>query len=88
VHIDHVSGRDFPQSLEEYNVIIHCGACTFNRREVLTRMERSGAQAVPFTNYGLAIAACLGLLDRALQPFPEALAAWRAAQGEFSPGEK
>ncbi|MBO4632715.1 MAG: [FeFe] hydrogenase H-cluster maturation GTPase HydF, partial [Lentisphaeria bacterium] len=60
----------------------HCGACMFNRREVLSRILQCGRQNVPFTNYGVAIAGCFGILERALQPFPDALAAYRQAAGE------
>ena len=71
-----VSGNDFPKDLTSYDLVIHCGACTFNRREVLSRILQCSEQGVPFTNYGVAIAFCFGILERALKPFPEALAAY------------
>ena len=61
VVIDIVGGEDFPQQLTEYDLIIHCGACMFNRRYVLSRVAKAKAQGVPMTNYGLAIAALLGI---------------------------
>lgn len=74
--IEHVQGHDFPKDLSGYDLVIHCGACTFNRREVLSRILQCSEQGVPFTNYGVAIAFCFGILERALKPFPEALAAY------------
>lgn len=60
--VDIVSGTDFPQDLSGYDLIIHCGACMFNRRLVMTRIERAQAQGVPMTNYGIAIAKLTGIL--------------------------
>lgn len=57
-----VSGRDFPQDLAPYDLVIHCGACMFNRQYVLSRVAACRAQGVPMTNYGVAIAALLGIL--------------------------
>ena len=74
---DHVQGRDFPEDLQPYRLVIHCGACTFNRRAMLTRLSRAAEQGVPVTNYGLAIAWSLGIFERALSPFPAALQAYR-----------
>ncbi|MBR2216193.1 MAG: [Selenomonadaceae bacterium] len=59
-----VSGQDFPQELTGYDLIIHCGACMFNRRYVLNRVGLAKAAQVPMTNYGLAIAALSGILDK------------------------
>lgn len=64
LHIDVVSGNEFPQDLTGYDLIIHCGACMFNSRHVLNRIARARMQAVPITNYGIAIAALTGILDR------------------------
>ena len=69
----HVQGHDFPADLSPYKMIIHCGACMFNRREMLSRMMFCREQNVPITNYGLTIAYSLGIFERALQPFPAAL---------------
>ncbi len=64
LHIDVVSGNEFPQDLTSYDLVIHCGACMFNSRHVLNRIARAGMQSVPITNYGIAIAALTGILDR------------------------
>ncbi len=62
--VDHVSGMDFPQDLSGYDLIIHCGACMFNRRYVLSRVAQAGEQGVPITNYGVTIAKLTGILDQ------------------------
>lgn len=62
--IDVVGGNDFPDDLAGYDIVIHCGACMFNRRTVLSRVRQAKAQGVPITNYGIAIAALNGILDR------------------------
>jgi [FeFe] hydrogenase H-cluster maturation GTPase HydF len=67
-----VQGHDFPADLSPYRLIVHCGSCTLNRREVLSRILRARAAGVPFTNYGLCIAYSLGIFARALAPFPAA----------------
>ena len=64
LQIDVVGGNDFPEDLTDYDLVIHCGACMFNRRHVLNRVARAREQQVPITNYGVAIAALLGILDR------------------------
>ena len=64
VHIDIVSGNDFPAKLAGYDIVIHCGACMFNRRAVLSRVRQAKVQGVPITNYGIAIAALTGILDK------------------------
>lgn len=84
LEIDHAQGHDFPIDLSPWRLVVHCGACLWNRREVLGRQERCRRAGVPLTNYGLAIARCLGLLERALAPFPAALEAWRAAERELT----
>lgn len=73
----HVQGRDFPQDLSPYRLIVHCGNCTGNRREMLSRLHRAREAGVPLTNYGLTIAYSLGIFERALTPFPAALEAYR-----------
>jgi [FeFe] hydrogenase H-cluster maturation GTPase HydF len=78
--IEHMQGHDFPEDLSGWDLVIHCGACTFNRRAMLGRIMRCRQQGVPITNYGLVIAFSLGILERALQPFPAALEAMRAAR--------
>jgi len=64
-----VSGHDFPEDLEQYRLIIQCGCCVFNRREVLNRIYKAKIQGVPITNYGLAIAYLFGDMERAVRPF-------------------
>lgn len=64
LQIDIVSGNDFPEDLSPYNLIIHCGACMFNRKYVLSRIEQARAQQVPTTNYGVAIAHLNGILNK------------------------
>lgn len=64
LQVDFVSGNDFPQDLSSYDLIIHCGACMFNRKYVLSRIARTRAQHVPITNYGVAIAYLTGILDK------------------------
>jgi [FeFe] hydrogenase H-cluster maturation GTPase HydF len=77
-----VKGRDFPQDLSPYKLVIHCGACMWNRQEMISRIAECRRQGVPITNYGLVIAYSLGILERALEPFPEALAAYKEARQE------
>jgi len=72
-------GHDFPPDLGDYKLVIHCGACMHNRREVLTRVLKCRRAGVPMTNYGLAIAYALGIFERALTPFPAALRAYAGA---------
>lgn len=64
LQIDIVAGTDFPHDLSPYALIIHCGACMFNRKYVLSRIERARRQNVPMTNYGIALAHLTGILDR------------------------
>ncbi len=66
--IEHVSGRDFPEDLTPYDLVIHCGACMFNRRMLVSRQDLASAQQVPMTNYGLAIAYLTGILDKVTLP--------------------
>lgn len=62
--IEHVSGTDFPKDLSKYDLIIHCGACMFNRKYVLSRVEQARKQNIPMTNYGVTIAYLAGILDK------------------------
>jgi [FeFe] hydrogenase H-cluster maturation GTPase HydF len=66
----HRQGHDFPVDPSPYQLIIHCGACMLNRREVISRILRCRDAGVPITNYGVAITYSLGVLDRALSSFP------------------
>lgn len=64
LQIDIVSGTDFPQDLSGYDLIIHCGACMFNRKYVLNRVNSAKEQHIPMTNYGVTIAYLAGILDK------------------------
>ncbi|MCK5385503.1 MAG: [FeFe] hydrogenase H-cluster maturation GTPase HydF, partial [Alphaproteobacteria bacterium] len=66
LEVDVVQGRDFPDDLSPYSLVIHCGACMWNRKAMLSRIARCQRANVPITNYGIAIAYSLGILDRAL----------------------
>lgn len=65
--IETCSGRDFPEDLSPYALVIHCGGCMLNEREVLSRMERAKKQGIAFTNYGTAIAYMNGILERSIE---------------------
>ena len=64
LQIDIVGGADYPEDLSVYDLVIHCGACMFNRRHVLSRIERARKQGVAITNYGVILAALGGILER------------------------
>lgn len=66
--VDLVSGTDFPETLSGYDLIIQCGACMFNKKYVLSRIEHAKQQNVPMTNYGVAIAHLTGILDKIAMP--------------------
>ncbi len=78
-------GHDFPADLDDanrgsYRLVVHCGACVQNRREVLSRILRCRRAGVPITNYGLCIAYSLGVFERALRPFPDAWTVYASAR--------
>lgn len=64
------SGTQFPKNLKEYALIVHCGACTLNKKEMEHRMKNSKKQNIPIVNYGILIAYMKGILERSLKPFP------------------
>ena len=64
LQVEIVSGTDFPSDLTPYDLVIHCGACMFNRRHVLSRVAQARTQHVPMTNYGVSIAYLQGILDK------------------------
>ncbi len=76
-----MQGRDFPDDLASYKLVIHCGACMWNRRQMLSRILRCQQAGVPITNYGLTIAYSLGIFARALEPFPGALGRYQTLMG-------
>jgi len=72
LHFDYYTGHDFPDNIADYDLLIHCGACMTNRKEVLSRIAKAKSAGVPITNYGLTIAYSLGIFERALEPFASA----------------
>jgi [FeFe] hydrogenase H-cluster maturation GTPase HydF len=80
IHFDVYAGRDFPENIKDYKLIIHCGACMWNRRAMLSRIIKAREEGVPITNYGLTIAYSLGIFERALEPFPYALQVYNEAK--------
>ena len=71
ITIDTCSGREFPEDLSPYRLVIHCGGCMLTEGAVQSRMQQAIAQGVPFTNYGIAIALMTGALERSLRLFPD-----------------
>jgi [FeFe] hydrogenase H-cluster maturation GTPase HydF len=65
------SGGEFPEDLSEYSLIVHCGGCMLNDKEMKYRLQRAKEQGVPIVNYGVAIAHMHGILKRSLEVFPE-----------------
>jgi [FeFe] hydrogenase H-cluster maturation GTPase HydF len=72
IQFEWVSGACYPKDISAYAVIVHCGGCMLNRREMQYRVEKAHEQGVDITNYGMLIAYVMGILPRALQPFPAA----------------
>ncbi|MGE4285615.1 MAG: [FeFe] hydrogenase H-cluster maturation GTPase HydF [Phycisphaerae bacterium] len=83
LEIDHWRGRDWPQNITDYRLIIHCGGCMWNKREMLSRIMQAREFGVPITNYGLTIAYTLGIFERALRPFPTAWNAYKESLDNF-----
>lgn len=71
LNFEFTSGGEFPDDLSKYALIIHCGACMLNEREMKSRIERAVDAKIPITNYGTAIAQVHGILKRSLSPFPD-----------------
>ena len=69
ITIDHVQGKDFPSDLSSYDLVIHCGACMFTRRAMLSRIQACEQAGVPIANYGMVLAHFAGIAQRALAPF-------------------
>ena len=76
VQIDTCAGRDYPEDLVRYRLVIHCGGCMLTRREMLSRIEEARREGVAVTNYGVAISVLQGVIERTLSPFPAALDAF------------
>ncbi|MGL5617012.1 MAG: [FeFe] hydrogenase H-cluster maturation GTPase HydF [Sarcina sp.] len=68
VTVDNYSGHDFPENLEDYDLVIHCGSCMFNRNEFMHRMNHCKSKNLAITNFGIAIAELNGILDRVMEP--------------------
>ena len=68
LQVDIVSGSDFPENLKEYDLIVQCGACMFNRQHVMSRINKAKEAGVPMTNYGTSIAQITGILDKVTLP--------------------
>ena len=79
LEVDVKAGKDFPDDLMPYALVVQCGGCTVTRKQMLARQYRAARQGVPMTNYGMAISVVQGVLDRSLQCFPAALEAYRRA---------
>ena len=71
LNFEFTSGGEFPDDLSKYALIVHCGACMLNEREMKSRIERAVDAKIPITNYGTAIAQLHGILKRSLSPFPD-----------------
>lgn len=76
LEFEFVSGREYPQNLKDYDLVLHCGACMLNRREMISRLQEADRAGIPVINYGMAIAQLHGILDRALKPFPAVYQMW------------
>jgi [FeFe] hydrogenase H-cluster maturation GTPase HydF len=85
LQIDTVPGSSYPDDLSSYQLVVHCGACTLNRREMLRRQELPAKAGVPMTNYGVLIAFLKNVFPRALRPFPELYA--RYEKKSWPPGQ-
>lgn len=69
--IDNCSGKDFPEDISKYSLVIHCGSCMLNRAETVSRLGVCSGQEIPITNFGMAIAEINGILDRVMEIFKE-----------------
>ncbi|HEY9159817.1 MAG TPA: [FeFe] hydrogenase H-cluster maturation GTPase HydF [Desulfomonilia bacterium] len=76
VKADAYAGRDYPENLSEYKLIIHCGGCMLTRREMMSRIQKAHQAGAAITNYGVAISFLQGVIRRSLEPFPAALMAF------------
>lgn len=82
IEFDFANGMKFPDNVKDYSLIIHCGGCMMNRRQMLWRVEQAVQAGVPMVNYGVAIAHVQGILERAISPFPLARLAWKESFAE------
>lgn len=72
LHFEWASGCNFPENIDEFNAIIHCGGCMLNKQEMNFRLQIAENKKIHITNYGILIAYVQGILERALKPFPAA----------------
>jgi [FeFe] hydrogenase H-cluster maturation GTPase HydF len=72
IQFEWARGACYPRDISNYEVIVHCGGCMLNRREMQYRIEKAREQGVYITNYGVLIACVMGILPRAIKPFPAA----------------
>ncbi len=70
------SGREYPENLQKYKLILHCGGCVITRRMMLERIRQAKLLGIPIVNYGVIISYLHGAIPRVLEPFPEAVMAW------------
>ncbi len=87
IEFDVYSGFDYPENLQEYKLVIHCGGCMLNRKEMLYRLHKAKSYNVPITNYGVTISKVHGLLERTLSPFPVALMAYKKELNKIRNGK-
>ena len=80
----HTQGHNFPEDLGKYKLVIHCGACMWNRKEMLSRIWRCQLAKIPITNYGLTVAYSLGVFERALTPFTAVAEMYQTLKGKSS----
>jgi predicted GTPase len=85
--IEVTAGSDYTENLKEFKLVIHCGGCMINKRQMLSRVQKAREQGVPITNYGLAIAYLHKVIERVLEPFPASLEAYRREAAK-NPHEK
>ncbi|MCK9582822.1 MAG: [FeFe] hydrogenase H-cluster maturation GTPase HydF [Endomicrobiales bacterium] len=78
VEIDHSCGMDYPENLSQYKLVVHCGGCMLNRVQMLSRIQQAHSSGVAITNYGLCISFVQGVIERVLEPFPDALEAYKS----------
>ena len=71
LEIDNCSGKDFPEDISKYSLVIHCGSCMLNRAETISRLGECSNKEIPITNFGMAIAEINGILDRVMEIFKE-----------------
>jgi [FeFe] hydrogenase H-cluster maturation GTPase HydF len=81
LEIETFSGREVPENVSDFKLIIHCGGCTLNRSEMLSMHRKAREAGVPVTNYGMAVSFLQGAIRRTLAPFPEALTAYERKAG-------